>query len=206
MWVWYLRHFSLFVGFCYVTRWLFSHVMPAVNTECSEGKTIHPDVHILVKYKIFHWVGGHYNLHLTSHSQSCFWHTLVRRPSAVRWIPMRGHSSRWGRSDCSASYKNFRKKKSRALLLLLEMCSSTLWLLQHKENQSVTIIYAHYVGFCSFRTLCINRYAQWHELPIQCFCFCFQMRVSDSVCLFKPPSSVTFAANTNTAYPWNVQS
>jgi hypothetical protein len=108
MWVW--CHVSLFVAFCYVTRRLFLHVMPAVNTDCSEGKAIHANVYILVKYNIFHWAGGHYFLPLTSHSQSCFRHTLVRRPSAVRWIPMRGHSNMWGWSDCSIPYKNFLKK------------------------------------------------------------------------------------------------
>jgi hypothetical protein len=177
MWVWCCRHVSLFVAFFYVTRRLFLHAMPAVNTECSEGKAINANVCILVKYKIFHWVGGHYFLPLTLHNQSCFRHTLVRRPSAVRWILMRGHSNTWGRSDCSVPYKNFRKKKSRALLLfLLEMYSSTLWLLQHKEKQSITIIYAHCVGFCFFQNILYQqvRTVTWasHSIPFSFFNTC----------------------------------
>jgi len=101
----------------------------AVSTECSKGKAIHTDVCILVKYKFFHWVGGHYGLRLTSCGLSCYRNAFIRRPSAVRWVPMRGHSSTWGRSECSVPYKNFRKKKSRALLFFLEAYSSTLWLL-----------------------------------------------------------------------------
>jgi hypothetical protein len=162
-------------------------------------------VYILVKYNIFRWVGGHYCLHLTSHGQSCYRHTLVRRPSAVRWIPMRDHSSTGGRSECSVPYKNFRKKKTHALLFLLEVYSYILWLLKHKEKQSFTIIYTHCVGFCSFRTPCINRYAQWHELPIQCLPPPHKYMCLTLVCLFKPPFIVTFAVDKNTVYPWNVR-
>lgn len=144
----------------------------AVNTECSKGKEIHADVCILVKYKIFHWVGGHYDLHLTSYSQSCYGtHTLF--VGRLLYAEYRCVAISVRKDDLNAAFpiKNLCKKKSRALLFLLEMYFSTLWLLQHKEKQSITIMYTHCVGFCSFRTPCINRYTQWHELPIQCVFF-----------------------------------
>ena len=148
---------------------------------------------MIIVNKIFYLVGSHYGLHLTSYSQPCYRHTLVRRPSAVRWIPTRGHSSTRGRSQCGVPCKHFLKKKSRALLFLLEVYSSTLWLLQHKEKLSVTIIYtlrgflffqntlyqqvrtvtwtSHSILFfkCLCLTVCalLSLRSQWPLLPIQ---------------------------------------